>query len=333
MVALSPRRSPIRRGAGRLRALARRAPGGAATSAQVEHARASAIEATATVHTALHTLALRQQAADDRKLAAESATAEALAYLTGELRRVTDLLERLPPPELVSQLPQDIAATINFAISSDGYAAQRDLWINQPVVLEHAEGDVRVTAINERIAEPAFALRALRHVGDGARLVDVGASESTLALSLAVLGYRVTALDPRGYPFAHPSLEAVTGELANWHPGEPLDGAIAISTVEHIGLGFYGEPRHEDGDLAALGHLRELVRPRGLLVLTVPFGARAAVSEFERTYDTARLERLLAGWEVLERLFLERSGELEWRASEQPPDDGVAMVAARRPES
>src|SRR5207248_5226784 len=101
-------------------------------------------------------------------------------------------------------------------------------------------------------------------------ILDVGAAESLVALSLAMLGYEVTALDLRPYSFEHPRLCSVNAAVEEWkHENESFDAVVCLSTIEHVGLGAYGEDA-KDGraDLDAMKRMRELVKPRGLLVLT-----------------------------------------------------------------
>ena len=69
---------------------------------------------------------------------------------------------------------------------------------------------------------------------------------------------------------------------------------MAISTVEHIGL-FDAD---SDGDLKAVAELARILRPGGLLVLTVPFASKhLEIPMRQRIYDSASLHRLLARFE------------------------------------
>lgn len=241
-------------------------------------------------------------------------------------RRLAELTERGTP----ATLDLSVADVINFALSHRGFAAQEGLWLNPPVVLNHLEGGVVVGAVNERIVEGPFAMRALGHVPLGARILDFGSSESTVALSLASLGYRVTALDLSAYPFTHPNLEArqtaleqTTGEVGAY------DAALLISTVEHVGLGWYGEQPGAYDDHRAMRRIVELVRPGGTVVVTVPYGT-AEDTEVQRIYDRARLDALLEGLEVVERIIVEER-DATWTVVEDSGAHAVALVSARVP--
>ena len=237
----------------------------------------------------------------------------------------------------VGDIDQSVAHLLNYASSHRGFAAQRDLWLNPPVSLAYEPGGVRLTNVNERIVEIPHVYRALARVESGGKIADVGAVESLVALSLAMLGYDVTAVDLRPYPFEHPRLRSVAGPVEEWdEKDESFDAIVCLSTIEHVGLGAYGEDA-KDGraDIAAMKRMHDLVKPGGLLVLTTRFGA-AGEDEFQRTYDRPGLEELLGGWQVDELTILRRDGDTSWSLADgsAEADDGsekVALVTATRP--
>lgn len=217
------------------------------------------------------------------------------------------------------------AAALNWAEGPDGFAAQAGLWFNPPVPVEHVPGGVRVLLVNERIVEQPF---VFAHVGLERRsILDLGGSESTVALSLATLGHDVTVVDPRGYPVAHPGLTVDPVRLEE-HAGGRYDVAIALSAVEHFGLGHYAGAEGSRDDGAAVAQLRGLAKR---LVLTVPFSATASVDAFQRVYDLPGLDALLAGWTVTTRRAAWQVERTRWQLGtcEEPlAERGVALVVA-----
>jgi hypothetical protein len=234
----------------------------------------------------------------------------------------------------LAQLDAPRAAFLNWATGPDGYASQAGHWFNPPVPVHHEAGRVEVLLVNERIVEQPFVFATLAGLPDGARILDVGGSESTVGLSLATLGYRVTVVDPRAHPLRHPNLEHAACTLDELpDPAQPFHAAVALSAVEHFGLEHYGlTARDERLDLAALARMRELVAPGGLLVLTVPFGESAAADDFQRVYDETGLSELLRGWDVQRSLRAGRIDRLTWQLGAPSRErHGVALVSARRP--
>ncbi len=231
------------------------------------------------------------------------------------------------PGRKLTALTAPVASALNWAEGPEGYAAQAGLWFNPPVPVEHGAGGVEVLLVNERIVEQPW---VVAQVGlEPRRVLDLGGAESTVALSLATLGHDVTVVDPRGYPVAHPNL-TVAAERLEDHHAAPYDIAVALSAVEHFGLGHYAGAEGSRDDHAALAQLRDLA-PR--LILTVPFAATASADDFQRVYDLAALDALLAGWRVEERLAAWQVERTQWRLGtcEEPLGErGVALVVATR---
>jgi SAM-dependent methyltransferase len=282
---------------------------------------------------------------DDRVGALQRHIEQAEARLEDQGRGLHEKLAALRVEELLahgpgttSELTDELGRFLNWAEGHQGYAAQAELWFNPPVALDYRPGRVEPRQINERIVEPPFVFAALAGLDPPARVLDVGGSESTVALSLAALGHDVTVVDPRGYPIDHPRLRAAACRLDGLDPDlTGFDAAVALSAIEHFGLGGYAAGGGEAGvsgrlDLAALDELRRRrLRPGGILALTVPFG-EPSVDDFERVYDAAGLSELLAGWRVDRARAAWQVDRLTWVAGELDEPlgaRGVALVIAR----
>ena len=114
-------------------------------------------------------------------------------------------------------------------------------------------------------------------------------------------------------------------------PPDPFDVAVALSAIEHFGLEHYGTQRGaERADKEALAHIRRLLRPGGLLVLTVPLG-EPGVDELQRTYDVAGVRDLIDGWKVENLVTARQTDRTTWQLSDPDAESaarGVAMVRA-----
>lgn len=293
--------------------------------------------------------ALRREVADLNRLTEE--TQDYIRALAAQLgAEMQQLADRLTIPEAallaaereaeqmgLAGLSAPLADLINFSRSHRGFSAEAGLWMNDAVVIGHSPQSVAITGINSRIVEVPYCFHALKGLPAGSRIVDVGASESTLAVSLASLGYEVVAVDPRGYPFTHPQLRVHHGTLDDLNAAADLDAVVFLSSVEHFGLPAYSldglvDP---DADRRALQGAMSLLRPGGLVVLTVPFG-RATVSDFERIYDRAALEALLDDFGHVQVEVASRADDLTWvmstpQEAEASGGEAVALVTATAP--
>eukprot|EP01036_Dinobryon_divergens_P029429 gene29430-38523_t len=72
-----------------------------------------------------------------------------------------------------------------------------------------------------------------------------------------------------------------------------FDIALSASSFDHDGLGRYGDPLNPDADLEAMAKARSILKPGGLLFLTVPVGPDVLVFNLHRRYGPARLPLLL----------------------------------------
>lgn len=153
---------------------------------------------------------------------------------------------------------------------------------------------------SERGLEYDFVFRNI--VGKELSILDVGGVGSLLPLHLARKGHYVTVCDVKPYLEYHPRLETITGDFLThpFHQGV-FDVVVMVSTVEHIGMGYYGDPSCEDGDLKAVQRARDILKKKnGRLILTTPFvGQFRTRGAFERWYDTKRLASLLKAWQII----------------------------------
>lgn len=244
----------------------------------------------------------------------------------------------------LTEIDGSASGFLNYANSHAGPLADAHLWINHPVVVEWRQGEARIGAVNERIIEQPFVFAALADLPPGARVLDVGGGESTVGFSLASYGFEVTVIEPAGYPFHHPNLSVFEKPLEQFDTVEPFDAVIALSSIEHFGLGHYASTADgsaeakasAEPDLAAdtnaVAAIANLLGPGGRLILTVPYGP-PEITDVERIYDHRALGALLEGWELhritVGRRADKRTWELEATELVEPEGPGrVAMVVA-----
>jgi len=174
-------------------------------------------------------------------------------------------------------------------------------------------------------------------------ILDFGCAESLLPIQLCGLGHSVTGLDFRSYPLAHKNFRFVRADILTWEPPvEAFDMAISISTVEHVGLGAYGDPVRVDGDRVAVGKLIDSLKRGGTMLLTVPAGKRC-VKRGMRIYDLEAIEDLVPDIERV--LFFRKPGRhADWEEVSAyeiqdlvydnyeaiAPAQGVAFIVSRK---
>ncbi|HVT16704.1 MAG TPA: hypothetical protein VHQ90_11075 [Thermoanaerobaculia bacterium] len=149
----------------------------------------------------------------------------------------------------------------------------------------------------ERTVEIPWALTQLPQEG---RILDVGSSGAGYLGAIQQAGRELHCLDPRpldpresllpsGAVFHQESL------IGNDLPRAFFDAALAVSTIEHIGLPCYGQEPFPDGDKLALAEIGKLLKPGAPAIATVPVG-QSKLASWYRQYSAADLHRLFVDW-------------------------------------
>jgi glycosyltransferase involved in cell wall biosynthesis len=147
--------------------------------------------------------------------------------------------------------------------------------------------------------------------------LDFGSGGSHLGLIAAQRGFHVISVDlePVKRPYIHPHLSSISGDLLKIQlPPGRFDLVLNCSTVEHVGIaGRYGVTESAPcGDLHAMAHLRELMKPGGAMLLTIPLGQDALFAPLCRVYGKQRLPLLLEGYTVQNESCWIKDSKNQW---------------------
>ena len=86
---------------------------------------------------------------------------------------------------------------------------------------------------------------------------------------------------------------------------------VAVSTLEHIGLGRYGDKVDYDGDILAVQEISRILSKNGAFLFTVPFG-KGETYPNHRVYDDQGLNRLLNSFMIERTDYFVRNSEGFW---------------------
>jgi len=170
------------------------------------------------------------------------------------------------------------------------------------------------------------------------RHVDVGSRIDGFIAHLAV--HRpVEVIDIRPLPLPVPNVTFHQLNLMDDLPDAWIgctDSLSCLHTIEHFGLGRYGDPIDPQGHLKGLAQLKRMVRPGGHLLLSTPVGRERVEFNAHRVLSPATIMSWFAdGWTITRSAVIDDANAI----TESPGaitleqsccDTGVGMVFAAK---
>ena len=97
----------------------------------------------------------------------------------------------------------------------------------------------------------------------------------------------------------HPIIKTISyDEFCNSHT--KYDSVFSFSSIEHSGLGRYGDPLNPNGDIETIKHIKSSLVAGGMLFLGIPVGKDSLVWNAHRIYGPKRLNVLFGGFDEIE---------------------------------
>ena len=179
------------------------------------------------------------------------------------------------------------------------------------------------------------------HQENPRRHVDVGSRIDGFIGHLAVFR-QVEVLDIRAQPRPLPGVTFHQLDLMDGLPPEWVactDSLSCLHTLEHFGLGRYGDPLDVEGHLKGLAQLMRMVAPGGRLYLSTPIGPQRVEFNAHRVFAAATLAGWFAeGWTIERFAVIDDANRVHDSVPWQGPQLashfgcrlGVGIVVARK---
>jgi SAM-dependent methyltransferase len=180
----------------------------------------------------------------------------------------------------------------------------KDQWLHMSLFSPLPLVDLNQSAY-KNISTPTF-IDKLRIFG-GRVLVVGSMSPWVEALFLASGASEVVTIEYNELTIEHPRARTVSArefdEFYNCNGTEisSFDFIVAMSSLDHDGLGRYGDRLNPNGDLESMSKLRSVLKPGGVMFLTVPIGPDVVVFNLHRRYGRIRLNKLTEGFRIVHK--------------------------------
>jgi hypothetical protein len=210
-----------------------------------------------------------------------------------------------PPPRTVpsTEYSMNGQMTVLSGYYDSRVESFRHVWEN-----EYIEGFIRrftPTAIRTRQTGPeTYGGAAALHLAAcekylaaiaGKRVAVIGSETPWIEAILCNLGAAsVTTVEYNTPDCSHNIIRTISYDAFCELPAGSFDAIFSYSSIEHSGLGRYGDPLDPVGDVKTVRQMRRTLVQGGLLFLGIPIGTDALVWNAHRIYGPLRLALLQA---------------------------------------
>ncbi len=166
-------------------------------------------------------------------------------------------------------------------------------------------------------------------------VLDVGCLGSKLPIELVKKGYEVYGIDVGSYP-DQDLFTFIQGDIRQKpFDDDFFDVVTAISTIEHVGLGRYGDPVAPDGDKEAMNEIKRVLKPEGQLIMTIPCGQDTICYSKEsiplsKVYSPESLIQLLSGFQIMECSYIVKRNRVWFPASVKEAEKAVKSAKSEK---
>ena len=131
------------------------------------------------------------------------------------------------------------------------------------------------------------------------RHIDIGSRIDGFVAHVASFR-KIKVVDIRALNSNIDNLEFIQADLMSELPHELIEASDSVSclhTIEHFGLGRYGDPINANGHLIGFYNLISILRPKGLLYFSTPIGPQRIEFNAHRVFSISYLiNKMFAGF-------------------------------------
>lgn len=126
-----------------------------------------------------------------------------------------------------------------------------------------------------------------------ARHFDIGSRVDGLITHLAVLNIPVTLIDIRPMDIKLPGVDFIQADATelNGIEDNSIESLSALCSLEHFGLGRYGDPIDPEACFKAFKSIQRVVKPGGYIYISLPIGKDRVCFNAQRVFNPSTVVR------------------------------------------
>ena len=163
------------------------------------------------------------------------------------------------------------------------------------------------------IYHPAWAARIVKMI-DPEKHIDISSTLNFCAILSAFIktefyDYRPAILNLDNLTSGHADLTDLKFQ------SNSIESLSCMHTIEHIGLGRYGDPLDPEGDVKAINELKRVVKLGGSILFVTPVGRPRIMFNAHRIYDPNMITKFFDGFKLREFSLVKDDHSFEPNAS------------------
>lgn len=151
--------------------------------------------------------------------------------------------------------------------------------------------------LNDKIKNTPFDAHYTYHPAWAARIIaQTKPSEHTDISSILYFGTMLSAFVPVKFYDYRPAAVSISNYTSGFadlkklsFPDNSIESISCMHTIEHIGLGRYGDELDADGDIKAIEELKRVTKPGGTILFVTPVGKPRIEFNAHRIYSFERI--------------------------------------------
>ncbi|MCH9617827.1 MAG: hypothetical protein SP4CHLAM5_11130 [Chlamydiia bacterium] len=205
------------------------------------------------------------------------------------------------PSELYNQFTENGAIPVLKWYWDDSYSPDTPKLWSEDVINSNIASILKGGLGHYPLTDPYVyeAFTKYRELIEGKRIAIIGSLEPWYECVVLAYNAHPVTIEYNTISCTDPRFEIYTVEEFEKNR-QTFDIILSISSIEHDGLGRYGDPIDPYGDLKAMANMKSMLNPGGLLFLAVPTCGDSITFNAHRTYGHIRQPMLFKGWKVVD---------------------------------